>query len=58
MMAFDFRKEYKEFYLPDKKTGIITVPKMNCLAVRGQGDPNREDGEQKTEQSTSSLSGN
>ena len=46
-MAFDFKKEYKEFYLPDKKLGIITVPQMNYLAVRGQGDPNQEDGEYK-----------
>ena len=46
-MAFDFKKEYKEFYLPDKKPGIILVPKMNYIAVRGQGDPNQEDGEYK-----------
>ena len=47
MMAFDFKKEYKEFYLPDKKPSIILIPKMNYLAVRGQGDPNQEDGEYK-----------
>ena len=46
-MAFDFKKEYKEFYLPDKKPGVVLVPKMNYLAVRGQGDPNQEDGEYK-----------
>ena len=46
-MAFDFKKEYKEFYLPDKKPGIILVPKMNYLAVCGQGNPNQEDGEYK-----------
>ncbi len=46
-MAFDFKKEYKEVYLPDKKPGIILVPKMNYIAVRGQGDPNQEDGEYK-----------
>ena len=46
-MAFDFKKEYKEFYLPDKKPSIIQVPKMNYLAIRGQGDPNQEDGEYK-----------
>ncbi|MBR2822674.1 MAG: GyrI-like domain-containing protein [Clostridia bacterium] len=46
-MIFDFKKEYKEFYLPDKKPGIILVPKMNYLAVRGQGNPNQEDGEYK-----------
>lgn len=46
-MAFDFKKEYKEFYLPPRKPGIITVPVMNFLAVRGSGDPNLEDGEYK-----------
>ena len=46
-MAFDFKKEYKEFYLSDKKPGVILVPKMNYIAVRGQGDPNQEDGEYK-----------
>lgn len=43
-MAFDYKKEYKEFYLPKAKPGIITIPKMNYLAVRGEGDPNEEDG--------------
>ncbi|AWE42749.1 MULTISPECIES: GyrI-like domain-containing protein [unclassified Actinobaculum] len=46
-MAFDFKKEYKEFYLPPRKPGIVTVPAMNFLAVRGSGDPNLEDGEYK-----------
>ncbi len=44
-MAFDFKKEYKEFYMPKNKPGIITVPSMNYIAVRGSGDPNTEDGE-------------
>ena len=44
-MAFDYKKEYKEFYLPKKTPGIITVPKMNFIAVRGSGDPNQEDGD-------------
>ena len=43
-MAFDFKKEYKEFYMPKNKPGIVTVPSMNYIAVRGQGDPNQEDG--------------
>ena len=43
-MAFDYKKEYKEFYLPPKKPGIVTVPTMNFLAVRGKGDPNQEGG--------------
>ena len=43
-MAFDYKKEYKEFYLPSRRPGIVTVPAMNFLAVRGQGDPNEESG--------------
>ncbi len=46
-MAFDFKKEYKEFYLPKSKPGIVTIPSMNYIAVRGQGDPNLEGGEYK-----------
>ena len=46
-MAFDYKKEYKEFYLPRKKPGIVNVPEMRFLAVRGRGDPNQEDGEYK-----------
>ena len=43
-MPFDYKKEYKEFYLPPKTPGLVMVPAMNFLAVRGQGDPNQEDG--------------
>ena len=46
-MAFDFKKEHKEFYMPANKPGIITVPPANYVAVRGVGDPNEEDGEYK-----------
>ena len=46
-MAFDYKKEYKEFYLPKKKPEIVTVPKMNYIAVKGCGAPNKEDGEYK-----------
>ena len=46
-MAFDFKKEYKEFYAPKSVPSIVTVPRMNYIAVRGQGDPNQEDGEYK-----------
>ena len=46
-MAFDFKKEYKEFYMPPKKPSIVTVPKMNYIAVRGQVDPNPEESEYK-----------
>jgi len=46
-MAFDFKKEYKEFYMPKNRPSIVTVPKMNYLAVRVKGDPNQEDSEYK-----------
>ena len=41
-MPFDFKKEYKEFYLPPAKPQIITIPAMNFVAVRGAGNPNVE----------------
>lgn len=44
-MAFDFKKEYKEFYMPKKKPEIVNVPKANYIAVRGKGNPNTPDGE-------------
>ena len=44
-MAFDYKKEYKEFYMPKNKPNIIKIPKMNYIAVRGKGDPNIENGE-------------
>ena len=43
-MAFDFKKEYKEFYLPKNVPEIVTVPRSSFIAVRGQGDPNEEGG--------------
>ena len=43
-MAFDFKKEYKEFYMPKNKPEIVTVPKANYIAVRGKGNPNEIDG--------------
>ena len=46
-MAFDYKKEYKEFYMPKNKPSIIEIPKMNYIAVRGKGDPNEENGEYK-----------
>ena len=46
-MAFDFKKEFKKFYLPPEKPGIIDIPAMQYLAVRGKGDPNEEDGDYK-----------
>lgn len=46
-MAFDYKREYKEFYAPKGGPSIVTVPRMNFIAVRGSGDPNREGGEYK-----------
>ena len=46
-MAFDYKKEYKEFYMPKNKPGIVTVPPMNYIAVRGKGNPNEEGSEYK-----------
>lgn len=43
-MAFDYKKEYKEFYLPKRKPELITIPPMNFIAVRGKGNPNEEGG--------------
>ena len=44
-MPFDYKKEYKEFYMPPKRPTIVEIPKMNFIAVRGKGNPNEEDGE-------------
>lgn len=46
-MAFDYKKEYKEFYQPKNRPSIIEIPPMNYLAVRGKGDPNAEESEYK-----------
>lgn len=43
-MPFDYKKEYKEFYMPKDQPAIVEVPPMNYLAVRGKGDPNEENG--------------
>lgn len=44
-MPFDFKKEYREFYLPPAKPSLVAVPPMNFVAVRGSGNPNAENGE-------------
>lgn len=43
-MAFDFKKEYKELYMPKNKPVIVNVPPINYIAVRGTGNPNEEGG--------------
>ncbi|MCI9075533.1 MAG: transcriptional regulator [Dorea sp.] len=47
-MVFDYKKEYKEFYIPPKKPGLIEIPEINYIAVRGKGNPNEPEGEYKT----------
>lgn len=47
-MAFDFKREYREFYLPKNEPELVTVPKANYIAVRGKGDPNEEGGAYQT----------
>ena len=44
-MAFDFKKEYKEFYMPKNKPSIVEIPRMNYIAVRGTGNPNEVNGD-------------
>ena len=46
-MPFDFKKEYKEYYMPKNRPQIVDIPPMNYIAVRGKGDPNDENGEYK-----------
>ena len=46
-MPFDYKREYKEFYMPKNKPSIIKIPKMNYIAVRGKGNPNDENSEYK-----------
>lgn len=46
-MPFDFKKEYKEFYMPCEVPAMVEVPEANYLAVRGKGNPNEEGGEYK-----------
>lgn len=44
-MPFDFKKEYKEFYMPKGVPEVVEVPRANYIAVRGVGDPNEEGGD-------------
>ncbi len=46
-MAFDYKKEYKEFYMPKDKPSVVIIPKMNYIAVKGKGNPNEENSEYK-----------
>jgi len=44
-MAKDYKKEYKDLYLPKAKPMIIDIPEMQFAAVEGRGDPNDKNGE-------------
>ena len=46
-MAFDYKKEYKEYYMPKNKPKIIEIPKMNYIAIRGKGNPNEDNSDYK-----------
>lgn len=46
-MTFDYKKEYREYYMPKNEPNIIKIPKMNYIAVKGKGDPNKENSEYK-----------
>jgi hypothetical protein len=39
-MAFDFKKEYKTFYVPTTKPSVVDVPEMTFIMVDGKGNPN------------------
>jgi len=45
MEKFDYKKEYKDIYLPKTKPMIIDVPNMKFIKVEGKGNPNTENGE-------------
>lgn len=47
-MAFDYKKEYRDLYQPASEPSIITVPRMNFVAVEGAGDPNETGGAYQT----------
>jgi len=38
--VFDYKKEYRDLYMPKEKPLLIDVPKMNFFMVDGCGDPN------------------
>lgn len=43
-MSLDFKKEYKDLYMPKAKPVFIEVPPMTFFAVAGTGNPNELDG--------------
>ncbi len=43
-MPFDFKKQFRDQYQPSRTPGIVSVPAMRYVAVRGRGNPNEEGG--------------
>ena len=43
--AYDYKKEFKDLYLPKNKPMVIDVPQMQFVAVEGKGDPNDKNGD-------------
>lgn len=37
---FDYKKEFKDIYMPKNKPTLIEIPTMNFICVNGKGDPN------------------
>ncbi len=43
MVKLDYKKAYKELYLPKKNPVIVTVPPINFVMIDGEGNPNGEE---------------
>lgn len=43
-MTLDYKKEYKNLYLPKEEPELVRVPAMKFFAMEGSGDPNEEGG--------------
>jgi hypothetical protein len=39
----DYKKQYKDWYVPKASPMIVEIPPMRFLKIAGQGDPNGED---------------
>ncbi|MGI5824893.1 MAG: GyrI-like domain-containing protein [Bacillota bacterium] len=44
-MTFDYKKEYRDIYLPKEHPSVVEIPKIQYVVVRGQGNPNEKNGE-------------
>lgn len=43
--VLDYKKEYKDLYLPKTEPMVIEIPKIQFVSVAGKGNPNDADGE-------------